>query len=101
MFTEIDHEPWQARHSELTEYSNKIFQKSRVDQLQIPSKKQRENKALLINYEESFGNSKQMATDGMESRLGSEMGLTCKHEFQSWTCVAVMKIQPPLKVNRE
>ena len=25
MFTEIDHEPWQARHSELTENFNNIF----------------------------------------------------------------------------
>ena len=29
------------------------------------------------------------------------MGLTYKHEFQSWTCVVVMKIRPPLKVERE
>ena len=42
-----------------------------------------------------------MATDGMDSRLESEMGLTCKHEFQSWTCVVIMKIRPPLKVERE
>ena len=42
-----------------------------------------------------------MATDGLDSGLGSEMGVTCKHEFQSWTCVVVMKIRPPLKVERE
>ncbi len=42
-----------------------------------------------------------MATDGLDLGLGSEMGLTCKHEFQSWTCVVVMKIRPPLKVERE
>ena len=28
-----------------------------------------------------------MAIDGLDSRFGSEMGLTCKHEFQSWSCV--------------
>ena len=42
-----------------------------------------------------------MATNGLNSGLGSEMGLTCKHEFQSWTCVVVMKIRPSLKVERE
>ena len=42
-----------------------------------------------------------MATNGLDSGLGSEMGLTCKHKFQSWTCVVVIKIRPPLKVERE
>ena len=42
-----------------------------------------------------------MATDGLDSRLGSEMGLTCKHEFQSWTCVMIMKIRPPLVLKRD
>ena len=41
-----------------------------------------------------------MATGGMDSGLGIEIELTCKHEFESWTCVVVMKIQPPLKVER-
>ena len=56
---------------------------------------------MLISHEESFGNPKRMATDDLDSGFGSEMGLTCKHEFQSWTCVVVMKIRPPLKVKRE
>ena len=51
--------------------------------------------------EESFGNPKRMATNGLDSGLGSEMGLTCKHKFQSWTCVVILKIRPPLKVERE
>ena len=79
----------------------------RVVQLQIPLKKtktkrkQREKKAPIISREESFRNPKRMATDGLDLGLWSEMGLTCKHEFQSWTCVVVMKIRPPLKVKRE
>ena len=46
---------------------------------------------MLISHEENFGNPKRMATDGLDSGLGSETGFTCKHEFQSWTCVVVMK----------
>ena len=56
---------------------------------------------MLIGREENFGNPKRMAIDGLDSGFGSEMRLTCKHEFQSWTCVVVMKIRPPLKVERE
>ena len=115
MFTEIDHAPWQARQSKLSDNSNKFLQEYYTT-MQINSKslsklllkiikikklKQRENKALLINNEESFGNPKRMATNSPDSVLGNGMGFTCKHEFQSWTCVAVMKIQPPLKVERE
>ena len=58
-------------------------------------------KDLLMSQEESFGNPKRMATEGLDSRLGSEMGLTRKHKFQRWTSMVVMKIRPPLKVERE
>ena len=37
----------------------------------------------LFSHEESFGKPKWMATDGLDSGVGSEMGLTCKHEFQN------------------
>ena len=30
MFTEIDHAPWQARHFELTDNSNKILQEDHI-----------------------------------------------------------------------
>ena len=55
----------------------------------------------MISCEERFGIPKWMTTDGLDSGLGSAMGLTCKHEFQSWTCVVIMKIRPPLNVERE
>ena len=84
----------------LTKFSKNIILLCRLTP--NPSKKnQREKKTLLISREESFGNPKRMATNGLDSWLGSEMGLTCKHEFQSWTCVVVMKIWPPLKVEWE
>ena len=56
---------------------------------------------MLINCEENLGHCKWMEIDGLDSVVGNEMGLTCKHEFQSWTCVVVIEIQLPLKLDKE
>ena len=69
----------------LTKFSKNIYYRGPCKSIPNPFKKnQCEKKTImLISREENFGNPKRMATDGLDSGLGSEMGLTCKHEFQT------------------